>query len=148
MRHSLALLCVLSLVGVVEAQAPPGYAKQIQPFFTRWCVECHNSQESEGGLVLESFKSLMEGGAHGAVIVPGKPDSSRLVRMIEGKLKPAMPPRKAKQPPKDQVALVRAWVLAGARNDSAPLAKITLPPIAPRRKAATPVAALAYLPGI
>ena len=36
--------------------------------------------------------------------------------MIEGKLKPAMPPKKAKQPTKDEVALVRAWVLAGRRD--------------------------------
>jgi WD40 repeat protein len=148
MRHSLALICVLSLVGSVQAQAPPSYAKQIQPFFSRWCVECHNSQESEGGLVLESFKALMEGGAHGAAVIPGKPETSRLVRVLEGTLKPSMPPKKAKQPPKDQVALVRAWVLAGARNDSVPVAKITLPPIAPKGKIATPVAALAYVPAL
>jgi WD40 repeat protein len=132
-------------MGPVSAQTPPSYAKQVQPFFTRWCAECHNAQESAGGLVLESFKAVMEGGAKGAVIVPGKPETSRLVRMIEGKLKPAMPPKKAKQPPKDQVALVRAWVLAGAPNHSAAAAKVTLPAIAPKRKAATPVTAVAYL---
>jgi hypothetical protein len=146
MRQFLALFCVASLAGPLTAQAPPSYAKQIQPFFTRYCVECHNVQESSGGLVLESFKALVEGGAHGAVVVPGKPETSRLVRMIEGQLKPAMPPKKAKQPPKDQVALVRSWVLAGAHNDGAPVAKITLPPIAPKQKVATPISAVVYVP--
>jgi WD40 repeat protein len=144
MRPFLSLSCVLSLIGSAQAQTAPSYTKQIQPFFTRWCVECHNAQESAGGLVLESFKALMEGGAKGAVIVPGKPETSRLVRMIEGNQKPAMPPKKAKQPPKDQVALVRAWVLAGARYDSAAVAKVTLPAIVPKGKVATPVTALAY----
>ncbi len=146
MRLSLALLCVLSLAGSTGAQSPPSYSKDIQPFFSRFCVECHNAQESEGGLVLESFKTLMEGGAHGAVIVPGKPETSRLVRMLEGKQKPAMPPKKAKQPPKEQLALVHAWVLSGARNDGGVVAKIKLPAIAPKRKMATPVAALVYVP--
>jgi WD40 repeat protein len=141
------LAAVLSLccASLSFAQQPPSYAKQVLPFFTRYCAECHNSREEEGGLNLETFKSLMEGGGHGAAIVPGKPDSSRLVRMIEGKLKPFMPPKKARQPKKDEVALVRAWVLSGARDDSTGV-KVTLPAIAPKRKLATPVTAVAYEP--
>jgi WD40 repeat protein len=87
----------------------------------------------------------MAGGERGAAIVPGKPDLSRLVRLIEGKAKPAMPPKKAKQPEKAEVALVRAWVLAGARDDSS-TQRIVLAPIRPKGKVHTPVAALAYLP--
>lgn len=146
MRHLTALICVLYLVGAIQAQTAPSYAKQIQPFFTRYCVECHSSQDGEGGLSLESFKKLLEGGTHGAAIVTGKPETSRLVRMIEGTLKPAMPPKKAKQPSKEEVALIRAWVLAGTRNDSTAVAKITLPTIAPKRRVETPVSALAYRP--
>jgi WD40 repeat protein len=134
------------LCGSLSQAQPPSYAKQVKPFFARYCVECHNSKEGEGGLNLETFKALMEGGGRGAAVVPGKPDGSRLVRMIEGKAKPFMPPRKAKQPPRDEVALVRAWVLAGARDDSSG-AKVVLPAIAPKHKVATPVTALAYAAG-
>jgi hypothetical protein len=148
-RLSLALLVLAVGADLSEGQTPPTWSKQIKPFFTRYCVECHNSKEGEGegGLSLETFKDLMEGGGRGAAVVPGKPDMSRLVRMIEGKLKPIMPPKKAKQPTKDEVALVRAWVLAGAGDDSAPATKIVLPAIAPKQKLATPVTALAYEPG-
>ena len=103
------LLVLLSL----PAQAP-SFARDVRPFFVRYCVECHNTMEPEGDLVLETFASLMGGGKRGAAIVPGKPDEGRLVRMIEGKLKPVMPPKKARQPLAAEIAKVRAWVLAGA----------------------------------
>jgi hypothetical protein len=147
MRFLAGLMLCLVPLAPAAAQAPPSYAKQVGPFFTRYCVECHNATDAEGALNLQSHRSLMEGGGRGAAVVPGKPDASRLVRMIEGKLKPFMPPRKAKQPTKDEIALVRSWVLAGARDDSPAVAKIVLPPIAPKQKVMTPVTALAYEPG-
>src|SRR5436309_9564888 len=94
----------------LAAQQAPSYAKQIQPFFARYCLECHSCQEPEGGLNLESYKSLFQGGEHGTVLTPGKPDASRIVRMVEGKGKPSMPPKKARQPKPEEVALLRAWV--------------------------------------
>ena len=83
----LVALALLLSSPLASAQAP-SYGKQIQPFFTRYCVECHNAQEPEGGLVLEGYQALMEGGKRGPAVEPGKPDASRLVRMMEGKAKP------------------------------------------------------------
>jgi WD40 repeat protein len=140
-----AALLAPGLAAGPAAAPPPSYSKQVKPLLTRYCVECHNAREPEGDLVLESYKSLMEGGRHGAAVVPGKPDVSRLVRMVEGKLKPFMPPRKAKQPTPAEVAVLRAWVAAGARDDGAAV-RVVLPAIAPRTKLGTPVAALAYDP--
>ncbi len=141
----LGLLALLASASLIPAQTPPSYSKHVQPFFARYCLECHAGPDAEGGLSLESHKALLAGGSHGAAVEPGKPDTSRLVRMIEGKLKPAMPPKKAKQPTPAEVALVRAWVAAGARGDGA-AARVTLPVIAARHKVATPVTALAYSP--
>src|SRR5947207_2593577 len=108
---SVTLLLIAGAAPVPQAPAP-SYSNQIKPFFARYCVECHNAKDAEGSLNLQTYKSLMEGGERGAAIVAGKPNESRLVRMIEGKSKPAMPPRKSAQPKPDEVALVRAWVLA------------------------------------
>jgi hypothetical protein len=146
MRTTLLSALTLLLATAAAAAEAPSYARQVKPFFARYCVECHNGEEPEGGLNLETYKSLMEGGGRGAALVPGKPDLSRLVRMVEGKLKPTMPPKKAKQPKPAEVTVVRAWVAAGARDDSAAL-RITLPAIKPRVAPATPVTALAYHPG-
>jgi WD40 repeat protein len=144
MRTILSLIALVSSSAVAAAQAP-SYSKQVQPFFTRYCVECHNAKEPEGGLNLESHKALLEGGGRGASVEAGKPDTSRLVRMMEGKLKPVMPPKKSKQPTPSEVALVRAWVLAGARDDGS-AARASLPAIVSKAKPAPPVAALAYAP--
>src|SRR5262249_16941033 len=71
-------------------------------------------------------------------IVPGKPDQSRLVRQIEGTAKPKMPPSKARQPKPDEIALVRAWVAAGARDDTGKVG-VVLPSILPRPKPPSPL---------
>ncbi len=128
------------------AQEAPSFAKQVRPFFARYCVECHPAKDPDGGLTLESYKGLLAGGDHGPVLVPGKPDDSRLVRMLEGKTGPRMPPKRAKQPPPEELALLRAWVAAGARDDTAEVG-VALPAIAARRRLAAPVTALAYHPG-
>jgi WD40 repeat protein len=126
-----------------SAQTAPSYAKQVRPFLARYCLSCHNATKLEGGLDLESYKTLREGGAHGEVIVPGKADDSRLVLMVEGKLKPTMPPKKATQPKPDEIGVLRAWVDAGGKDDSASVV-VTLPEVKPRVAVKPPVTALAY----
>jgi hypothetical protein len=140
------------LVGLFLVVAPksfgaeaPSYAKQINPFVTRYCLECHNHEEPKGGLNLETYKSLLEGGDNGAVLTPGKADASRIVRLVEHKDKPFMPPKKAKQPLPGEIALLRTWIDAGAKEEGT--VRITVPDIRPKAPVAPPVAALAYHPG-
>ena len=54
----------------------------------------------------------MRGGDSGSPLVPGKPDESPFILQIEGRAKPKMPPKKDLPP--DEVAVLRAWVAAGA----------------------------------
>ncbi len=142
-------LLLLSALGVaLAAQAlgaeSPSYANQIKPFFTRYCLECHSHDEAKGGLNLETYKSLREGGDNGEVLTPGKADASRIVRLVEHKDKPFMPPKKAKQPRPEEIALLRAWIDAGAKEDRA--VRLTVPDIKPKNPVWPPVAALAYHP--
>ena len=60
--------------------------------------------DSKGGLSVVSYKSLMEGGDGGEVIVAGKSDESRLVKMLLGTAKPKMPPKDSKQPKPEEIA--------------------------------------------
>src|SRR5262249_52077069 len=146
-RCSAILLPALLLLPLsASAQEAPSYAKQVRPFFARYCVECHTATDPDGGLSLDSYKGLLAGGDNGAVLVPSKPNQSRIVLMVEGKAAPKMPPKRAKQHPKpEEFAVLRAWIAAGARDDTAPVG-VLLPAIAARRKLAAPVAALAYDP--
>src|SRR5438128_2353805 len=136
-------MCLSSLVPLILAAGlfaqPPSYSRQVRPFLAKYCLECHSADKAKGGLCLESFESLTKGGDHGPVVVPGKPDASRLVLMVEGKEKLAMPPKTAKQPSADERGVLRAWVAAGAKVDAATVA-VKLPDIKPRVPAPVPVA--------
>src|SRR5262249_51924445 len=144
---AILLPALLLLPLSASAQEAPSYAKQVRPFFARYCVECHPATDPDGGLSLDSYKGLLAGGDNGAVLVPGKPNESRIVLMVEGKIAPKMPPKRAKQHPKpEEFAVLRAWIAAGARDDTSS-AGVLLPTIAARRNLAAPVTALAYSPG-
>ncbi len=127
------------------AETPPRYAKDVRPFLIKYCSECHAGKEPENGLNLETYKGLIAGGDNGPVLKPGKAEESRIVRLVEGKAKPSMPPKKAKQPRPEEIAVLRAWIDAGAKDDSGTIA-VKIPDIKPRVPVAVPVTALAYHP--
>jgi Planctomycete cytochrome C/WD domain, G-beta repeat len=140
----LPLLLVSALAQPAAAQAP-SYARQVKPFLARYCLECHNASTTKGELDLETIKGLLRGGKDGPVVVPGRPDASRLVLLPEHKAKPAMPPKKARQPEAAEVSVLRAWVAAGARDDSTTIT-LTIPEMKPRAAVAVPITAAAYQP--
>jgi hypothetical protein len=145
-RFVLSLFTALFGVSSASAQPAPSYSKHIRPIITKYCLECHNAKTLKGTLNLETYKAMMEGSDSGPVIEAGKPDKSRLVLQVEGKEKPTMPPPKAKyQPTKDEVALLRAWVAAGAVDDAANI-KVELPVITAKVDVLPPVTGLAYSP--
>ncbi len=145
MSIHVSLLLTLVVAAPLPAAEPVSYSRHVRPFLVRYCVECHNSKAAKAGLNLETYTGLLAGGERGAVLVPGKADASRVVRVIEGKAKPVMPPKKAKQPGPGETAVLRAWIDAGAKDDGRTSA-VELPAITPRVPLKAPVAALAYRP--
>jgi WD40 repeat protein len=138
----LALLCTAT-----SLSAQPSYVKQVKPFLAKYCVECHNPDKVRGDLDLSTFQALSKGGQNGVSLVPGKPDESLLLQLTEGKENPRMPPTEAKaQPTPAEVAILRAWIAAGARDDTGTVT-IALPEIKPEVARPAPAAALAYRPG-
>lgn len=144
MKLRFAVLLVGVLAAPVGAQEAPTWSKHIKPFLAKYCVECHPKDAPDGGLSLDTYKGLMEGGDHGKALVAGKPDASRLVRMVEGKTGPRMPPKKSTQPKAEEIPLLRAWVLAGAKEDGGGKENARLPVIAPRLQLQPAVNAVAY----
>ncbi len=150
MKLSLLALLATSLAVMPSsragAQQSPSYGRHIRPFLAKYCVECHNAKNAKAGLDLETYKGLKAGSDGGAVLAPGKADESQVVLLVEGTDKPRMPPKEAKRHPKKaEIAVLRAWVAAGAKDDSTDL-KAVLPDIKPRVPTAAPIAALAYRP--
>ncbi len=131
-------------VAPLFAQQIPSYSRDIRPFLAKYCLECHNAKTLKGTLSLDSHKALMDGSDSGPVVKAGKPDESKLVLLAEHKDKPTMPPPKAKfQPTKDEVKLLRVWVLAGAKDDAVSV-KVELPVIKAKSVALPPVTAISY----
>jgi mono/diheme cytochrome c family protein len=107
----------------LAAGAAPTYSKDVAPFLKKYCVDCHNSNKAKAGFDLETYDSLVGEGKKGrAAVVPGNPDKSRVVMVLEGNGK-QMPPRKSPQPDKKEVAKLRDWIADGAKNDLAKDAK-------------------------
>lgn len=107
------------LVAAVAAAADPSYSKEVRPFLVKYCVECHTQKQAKAGYNFDTYAGLTKVGKNGATVVPGDPTRSLLEKVLSGKGK-VMPPKKYPwQPTKEEVDLVRAWVWAGGKDDTA-----------------------------
>jgi hypothetical protein len=101
-----------------EKTDPPSYANDIKPFFAKYCVECHNAKTAKSGFNFDGYDVMMKGSRKGPGVVANEPDKSMAVRVLSGKGK-QMPPSKYKNQPKaEDVAQLKAWIKAGAKDDT------------------------------
>jgi len=103
---------------VPAAGADVSYRKAVWPLLKRHCWGCHSGSNPQGGLKLDTVAEMLKGGESGPLFQPGKPEASLLFDMITGE-RPEMP---RQQPPlsPEKIELLRHWVVAGAKDDSAP----------------------------
>jgi len=93
------------------------YADHVRPILREHCFSCHNKDNAENDLVLDSYAGLMTGGAGGAVVEPGDPDASRIYLLISHQESPEMPPEQDKLPD-ETLAVVRAWIAGGVLENT------------------------------
>jgi mono/diheme cytochrome c family protein len=99
-----------------EAASPEFYAGHVQPIFQANCYRCHSGFNHRGGLQLDTREHILRGGKDGAVIMPGHPEQSLLVKLIrhEGPANDPMPmPPKGKLSDAD-IAAITQWIQGGA----------------------------------
>ena len=78
------------------------------------CVACHSGELAPLGLALDSFEAAMAGSENGPVLISGDTATSPLLRRVRGEDEPRMP---LDGPPflsDDEIALMEAWIAAGA----------------------------------
>ncbi|MCE9554819.1 MAG: hypothetical protein K8T91_15800, partial [Planctomycetes bacterium] len=124
-----------------KSGAPVSYYKQIRPIFQSSCFGCHQPAQAKGGLVMTSHAGLLKGGESGDPgVVPNHPEQGTLVSQITpvGK-EPAEMPKEGAPLSADQVALVRRWVLEGAKDDSPAADAVAFTPERPPHYVAAPV---------
>ena len=147
----LSLAVVLASSASAQAAPPPpepDYVRDIAPILKTHCVGCHNPRDKEGKLDLESFEALQRGGAHGSVVVPRKPQESRLYTLLTGKVKPVMPPEGNEAPSGRQINMIHEWIYYGARGSKEPVMapELATPTIKLTAPARNPIAAVAVSP--
>jgi mono/diheme cytochrome c family protein len=92
---------------------PPSYARQIAPIFQAKCSECHGTETKEAELDLSNYAGVMKGSEFGTVVEAGDAAGSLLIDMVTaGEM-----PQDADPLPAEEIALIRAWIQAGAANN-------------------------------
>lgn len=91
------------------------FEKDIAPLLKERCLYCHGEDEQESGLRLDLRPRMLRGGDSGlAALVPGKPEKSYLIEVINHVDEDmAMPPDEDKIPA-EEIDLLTQWVKEGA----------------------------------
>jgi mono/diheme cytochrome c family protein len=104
------------------AAAPKtSFAEDILPIFRGRCVGCHQpggQGVEKSGLDLTSYEGLMKGTKFGKMVVPGDPEGSNLMWLLDWRASPElrMPHGKKKLSTCDR-DVIRAWIREGAKDN-------------------------------
>ena len=89
------------------------FERKVRPLFAENCFSCHGEEKQKAKLRLDSPAAIRAGSESGAILVPGKPDKSKIILAISYKDENLqMPPKKRLSD--RQVAELAEWVRIGA----------------------------------
>jgi len=89
--------------GAAADAADDAFGKDVAPFLAQWCFKCHSGEKPEADRDLSKLAATPSGG-----------DAADVWREVRRRLRRhEMPPKKAPQPPVQDVAKVVAWIDAG-----------------------------------
>jgi len=97
------------------------YSKEVSPFLQKYCVTCHNSDDTHPSeLYMDTYELLMKGGKHGKAVIAGNAKESLLYEKTGseppfGKVMP--PPKKKVRPTPEQLEMLRLWIDQGAKKN-------------------------------
>ena len=88
------------------------FERRVRPLLIERCGECHGADEPENELTLTSVDGIAKGGSTGPLVVPAKPNQSRLIQAVRYTSKLKMPPER--KLPAAEIQLLEQWVRDGA----------------------------------
>ena len=122
------VLCATPSFGnAAETESKTTYTDHVRPILREYCFSCHNQNKAQNDLKVDSYETLMEGGASGAIIEPGDLESSWFWDLITHQDEPSMPPNADKMPD-EKLAVIRKWIEGGALKDSGSKAAVKKQP--------------------
>jgi mono/diheme cytochrome c family protein len=94
------------------------FVTDVQPILTSNCTGCHGTTTRIKEMNLSGLDSVLKGSESGPVVVPGKPDESRLYQLVrDGKMPMGKAPLK-----EAELAVIRSWIESLTGNSSQPAA--------------------------
>src|SRR5437763_798842 len=96
------------------ADRPVDYLRDVRPVLAKNCYQCHGAKAQKGGLRVDTVAALKAGGDTGPAVAPGKSADSLLIQAVTGAEGVTKMPLKKPELPAGQIALLRAWIDAGA----------------------------------
>jgi mono/diheme cytochrome c family protein len=97
------------------------FGEDVFPIFKGRCVDCHQpggKGYETSGLDLRTYEGLMRGTKFGPMVVPGDPDLSNLVWLLDWRAKAQLRmPHGQKQLSTCDRSAIRTWIREGARNN-------------------------------
>lgn len=100
-----------------KAEKKITYDEHVLPIFRKRCGSCHNGNDQKGGLTLDNYLAMTQGGGSGDVIEPGDAESSYLYMLITHDSEPVMPPGQPKMP-ESELSLIAKWINQGAPENA------------------------------
>ena len=91
------------------------YEEVINPILNNNCVSCHNPKKEKGELLLNSEEGILKGGENGEVVLANDASQSELFTRMNLPMEDDdhMPPEGKRQPTKEEIELLGAWIDAG-----------------------------------
>jgi hypothetical protein len=99
------------------AQTQFTFRKDVYPIFERACVSCHGPKTQRANFRIDRKDDFARESGGTPLVVPGESAQSSLVSIASGLRKDIARPD-VHRLPADQVAVLKAWIDAGARWDS------------------------------
>lgn len=108
--------CAFALALLVNAAAAlaPDYTRDIKPILEKRCFSCHGRLKQKANLRLDAGALIHNGGKDGVVIIAGKSRASLLIQRVSSTDDDERMPPEGKPLTADQIALLAAWIDAGA----------------------------------
>jgi hypothetical protein len=113
-QHFPSLILLWLMVGTLSCADSPDFVRDVQPILRDTCYSCHGEKKQKGSLRLDSKPLAMQGGTSGISIKPGDSKNSYFMQRIRGEGDETQMPEKADPLTKEQIAILTAWIDAGA----------------------------------
>ena len=106
---------------VCAAEAKMSFKDDVLPILTGYCFSCHQpggQGNQQSGLDLSTYAGVMKGTKSGRMVIPGDPDTSNLMWLLDWRGAPEthMPLGKKKLSTCERDT-IRAWIREGAKDN-------------------------------